>query len=153
MSLDITLKKIRHLKDFLNHIKYFFLYSYHVNFILWNKIKNVLQKEIKDLPFEISDPSAHFFLKILSYKGPNIYDVHTERGWGGLQMVLFKQQIYCSFFVDGGLVGGWGVVCGRHNCMVPNIETYFDEKGNICSFGASVTVKQPSLPLNVSTFK
>ena len=27
--------------------------------------------------------------------------------------------------------GGWGIVCGCHNCMIPNIKTYFDKKGTI----------------------
>ena len=66
-------------------------------------------------------------LKITSYKGPNIYDVHSERGWEDLKIcqvfaysIVFKQQIYCSFLQMGvrrGVDGG----CGRHNCMILNI--------------------------------
>ena len=43
--------------------------------------KKVLQNEIKDLTFEVSNLSISFF-KIIFYEGPNIYDIHTERGWG-----------------------------------------------------------------------
>ena len=70
------------------------------------------------------------FLKILSCKGPNIFDIHTERRWEGLEIchvftdaTVFKQQIYCSFL----RMGGW-VVCGRRNCMIPNIKTDFAKK-------------------------
>ena len=42
-------------------------------------LKNVLQKNIKDLTFELSDPSN--YLKITSYKGPKFYEVHMVRGW------------------------------------------------------------------------
>ena len=45
--------------------------------------KNVLQKEIKDSNFEVSDPS--------------IYTIS----------VVLKQQIYCSFFVNWGGWVGW----------------------------------------------
>ena len=37
--------------------------------------------------------------------------------------------------------------------MIPNIKTYFDKKINIFSFGASVTVKQPFLLLNICIAK
>ena len=36
--------------------------------------------------------------------------------------IVFKQQIYL------GCVGGGGVVCGPHNCMILNIKTCFDKK-------------------------
>ena len=83
--------------------------------------------------------SSLTFLKILSYKGPNIYEVHTEREWGGLEIchvfidpIVFKQQIYCSFLqIEGGYVCGF-VVCGLvvsgyHNCMIRNNKTYFEK--------------------------
>ena len=63
--------------------------------------KNVLQNEIEDLIFEVSDLSTFFFL-IISYERPNIYYIHTERRWGGLKICrvftgsfAFKQQIFC----------------------------------------------------------
>ena len=40
--------------------------------------KNVLQNEIEDLIFEVSNLSTFFFL-IISYERPNIYYIHTER--------------------------------------------------------------------------
>ena len=40
-----------------------FLYSYHVHFISRNKSKNVLQNEVKDLNFKVSNLSVTFFLK------------------------------------------------------------------------------------------
>ena len=51
--------------------------------------------------------------------------------------------------------GRWvGVVCKGHNCIIPNIKTYFDKKVyNIFRFDASVTVKQPPWLLNICTFK
>ena len=90
------------------------------------------QKEIKDLTSEVSNLSNHLFL-ILSSAGPNIYGVHTERGWGGLEIchaftdyIVFKQHIYCLFLQ---MQDRWvGVVCKGHNCMIPNIKTYFDKK-------------------------
>ena len=91
--------------------------------------KTCSQKEIKDLIFEVSDPSTHIFFK--SYKGPNIYGVRRERGWGGHMFtcsIVFKQQIYCSFLrieVRGWGVGDW---VGRHNCMILNIKTWSDKK-------------------------
>ena len=58
----------------------------------------MLQKEIRDLTFKVSNLSLHFF-KILSYKGPSIYDIQR---WGGLETchmftdcIVLKQQIYC----------------------------------------------------------
>ena len=69
--------------------------------------KNMLQKEIKDLTQEVSGPFTHFFLKILSCKGPNIYEIHKEKGWGGLLIchgltdsIVFNQQIYCQGFIQ-----------------------------------------------------
>ena len=64
--------------------------------------KNLLQNEIKDLTFEVSNLSITFFFKIISWEGPNIYDIHTERRWGGLKIcrmftdsIAFKQYIFC----------------------------------------------------------
>ena len=72
--------------------------------------KNLFQKDIKDFTFEVSNPLTHFL--ILSYKGPNIYDVHMDMGWGGLEIchvftdsIFFKQQIYYSFFGPPAAVG------------------------------------------------
>ena len=50
---------------------------------------------------------------LLSYKkGPYIHDIHTEGGWGSLEIchvfadsIVLKQQIYCSFLQMVG-VGG-----------------------------------------------
>ena len=42
--------------------------------------KDMLQNEMEDLIFEVSNLSiAFFFKKIISYEGPKIYDIHTER--------------------------------------------------------------------------
>ena len=77
--------------------------------------------------------------------GPNIYDIHKVKGWGGLEIchvltdyIVFKQQIYCSFLLKG-VTERWGMVCGRHNCMIPNIKTNFDKK---LTFLALVAVLQ-----------
>ena len=94
--------------------------------------KNVQAKEIKDLTSEVFNLSNHLFL-ILSNEGPNIYDVHMERGWGGPEIchvftdsIAFKQHIYCLFLQMKGR--SVGVVCKGYNCMIPNIKTYFDKK-------------------------
>ena len=47
-------------------------------YIFTTNRKNVLQNEIKDLTFEVSNPSLSFFL-IISKEGPNIYYIRTER--------------------------------------------------------------------------
>ena len=62
----------------------------------------MLQNEIKDLTFEVSNLSITFlFLKSIFYEGPNICDILAERRWGGLEICQkfmdsadFKQQIY-----------------------------------------------------------
>ena len=42
--------------------------------------KDMLQNEMKDLIFEVSNLSiAFFFKKVISHDGPKIYDIHTER--------------------------------------------------------------------------
>ena len=81
-----------------------------------------------------------------------------RRGGGGLEIchvftdsIVFKQHVYCLFLQ---MKDRWvGVVCKGHNCMMPNIKTYFDKKSNIFSFDPSVTVKQWPLLLNICTFK
>ena len=47
--------------------------------------------------------------------GPNIYDVHAEKGWGGPEIcymftdsIVFIQHIYCSFLQMGRGGGGGG---------------------------------------------
>ena len=57
------------------------------------------QKEVKDLTFEVSDPSTC------------------------LQFLLFLNNRSIVRFCEWG----W-VVCGRHNCVIPYIKTYFDKK-------------------------
>ena len=97
------------------------------------------------------------FFKNTSYKGPNIYDVGRERGWGSLEIrymftysAVFKQQIYCSFLRMG--VRGWGVGAGRWRVDVI-IVWYLILKLALISFGASVIMKQSSSLLNICTFK
>ena len=75
------------------------------------KKKNVLQKK-KGLTFEDANLSIGLFF-ILSYKGPNIYVVHTDMEWGDLKVchmftdfIVFKQQINCLLLRIG--VGSWG---------------------------------------------
>ena len=74
------------------------------------------------------------FFKNTFFKGPNIYDVRRERGWGGLEIchvftysLVFNQQIYCSFLRMAVRRGEEGV-CGRHNYMILNITTCSDKK-------------------------
>ena len=62
----------------------------------------MLRNEIYYLTFEVSNLSISFFFEIISYEGPNIYDIHTERRWGGLKIcrvftdsIAFKQYIFC----------------------------------------------------------
>ena len=60
------------------------------------------QKEIKDLTSEVSNLSNHLFL-ILSYDGPNIYGVHMEMGWGGLEIChVFADSIVFKQHMGGG---------------------------------------------------
>ena len=87
---------------------------------------------MKDLTSEVSNLSNHLSL-IISNEGPNIYDVNTDRGCGGLEIchmftdsIVFKQHIYCLFLQIGK--GRWGVFCEGHNCMIPDIKTYSDKK-------------------------
>ena len=78
--------------------------------------KKVLQSEIKDLTFEVSNLSITLFFKIISYERPNIHDIHTERRWGGVEFcsvfmdsIVFKQQIYWSIVRLWKWEGwGWG---------------------------------------------
>ena len=60
---------------------------------------------MKDLTFEVSDPSTC------------------------LQFLLFLNNRSIVHFSKWG-VGEWVrvVVCGHHNCLIPNIKTYFDKK-------------------------
>ena len=62
----------------------FFILIMYILFCGTNQ-ENMFQKEIKDLTFEVSDPSTCLY-------GPKIYDAHTERGWGGLEI--------CHMFTD-----------------------------------------------------
>ena len=69
MSVGNTVQKDtpkRYLRDISSIIKnIMLLYSNHVYFTLRNKLKkNVLQNEIKDLLFEVSNPSTLFFFKL-----------------------------------------------------------------------------------------
>ena len=70
----------------------------------------MLQKK-KGLTFEDANLSIGLFF-ILSYKGPNIYVVHTDMEWGDLKVChmftdfVFKQQINCLLLRIG--VGSWG---------------------------------------------
>ena len=68
----------------------------------------MLQKEIKDLTFEVSDPSTCLqFLLFLHDR--SIVHFHN---WGG-----------------GGGGGAWeGAACGCYNCIIPNIKFYCDKK-------------------------
>ena len=90
----------------------------------------MLQNEIKDLIFEVSNLSITFFLKSFP-EGPNIYDIHTEKRQGGVKICcvftgsfIFKQQIYCSFLQVGVGAGMKKLVIygGHHNCMIPNVK-------------------------------
>ena len=57
------------------------------------------------------------FLKTVSYEGPNIYDIHTERRWGGLKICsyLWILLFLCSFLRMKSGCGGKKLVifCGR----------------------------------------
>ena len=71
--------------------------------------------KIKPLKSLIS-PSLSF-LKTVSYEGPNIYDIHTERRWGGLKICscLWILLFLCSFLRMKSGCGGKKLVifCGR----------------------------------------
>ena len=63
-----------------------------------------------------------------TFKGPYIYEIHTEEGWGSLEIcyvfadsIVFKQYIYCSFLrmVGAGGSKNWSFFCGRHKWMTP----------------------------------
>ena len=118
-----TIKKIRHLKDIL------FVYSYPVYLICRTNKKNVLQKEIKNLTFEVSSLSIHLF-----YFFPIRYQTFmtsTQRGMGRSWNLSRVYRFYCFqttyllfIFADRE---GW-VFCEGHNCMIPNIKTYSDKK-------------------------
>ena len=72
-------QKNRHLKDIypiIYKIFSFFIFIMYISFCETNK-KNVLQREIKDLAFEVSDPSTHF-LKFFPTRDP-IYMLSTRR--------------------------------------------------------------------------
>ena len=87
-SLSNTVQKTckRHL---LSHIKHFVSIFLSCIFSFVEQIRNnVLQNEIKDLTFKVSNLSITFFFKIISYEGPNIYDIHTKR----------RQEIFCRFY-------------------------------------------------------
>ena len=82
-------------------------------FYLWRKSKNVLWNEIKDLTLSLLISPSLPFLKIILCEGPNIFDIHAERTWEGLEIcgvfmdsTIFKQQIYRSFLQMGGRCGG-----------------------------------------------
>ena len=131
MSLGNTGQKTckRYLKDtpqpykafcfFILSFCFFILYSYCYIFFCGtnqknNEKQNVSQNETKDLTFKISNLSITFFF----YEGPNIYEILTERRWGGLEIchvlmdsIDFKEQIYGSFLK----MGGWGWVRGVKN--------------------------------------
>ena len=62
-----------------------------------------------------------------------MYDIHNEKGWGGLEnchmlteSIVFKQTDLWLIFMEGWWLGGWGMIFGHHNCMIPNIKSYFD---------------------------
>ena len=89
----------------------------------WNKRFNLSLLISPSLPF----------LKIILCEGPNIFDIHVERTWGGLEIcgvftdsIVFKQQIYRSFLQMGGRCGGGVkklvIFCGCHNCIIPNVK-------------------------------
>ena len=74
-------------------------------------------------------PSLSLF-KIISHKGPNIYDIHTERRWGVLKIcclftgsIVFKQHIFGSFLLMGDGCGGQKLIifCGWYNYMIPKV--------------------------------
>ena len=88
------------------------------------------------------------------YKGPKFYDIHTERG--GLEncqvftdSIVFKQQIYCSFCGWGVGGSGWFVDV----IIVWSLILKLTWLKNVFSFGVCITVKQPSLLLNICTLK
>ena len=125
-----------------------FLYSYDVYFILWNKWKKWVAERNKRFNLWSLWSFHSLVLKIFSCKGPTIYDAHKEKGWRGFKIchvltdsIVFKQQIYCLFLQKGGC---WGMVCGHHNCMVPNIKTYFDKKVTFLVFMAVLHWNKPS---------
>ena len=130
-SLGNTIQKGTFKRHLHNHIKHSVsLFLSCVFYFLEQIKKNLLQNEIKDLTFEVSDFSITFFCKKYSYEGPITYNIHTERGRGGFKIcrvftdsIVFKQHIYCSFSRMGVSAGVKKLVifCERHNCMIPNV--------------------------------
>ena len=129
MSLDNTVKKIKQ-KTSPQSSKtfcFFFLIMY-ILFCETNKKTCYRKKKINP---KVSDPFTHIFKKFFPARDQT-FMTSTKRMVEKvlkfvicLQIIVFKQQIYCSFLWKEG---GWGMVCGRHNCMIPNIKTYFDKK-------------------------
>ena len=105
----------------------------YISFCETNK-KNVLQKVIKDLPYEVSDPFPQFFKNFFPVRDQTFMTSTRRRGGEVLkfvtclQILLFLNNRSIVHFWRRGALGGWGIVCGRHNCMIPNIKTYFDKK-------------------------
>ena len=102
-------------RHFLNHIKHFvslFLsctFFYVFFYVLWNKSKNLLRNKMKDLTLKSLISPSLSFLKIISYDGPNIYDIHKERR---------KFEIY-QVFTDSIVFINRSIV---HNFMIPNVK-------------------------------
>ena len=70
-----------------------------------------------------------------------------------LQIVLFLNNRSIVHFCRRGWLGGWGMVCGCHNCMIPNIKTHLDKKVTFLALVPVLQWNKPSLLLHICTFK
>ena len=105
-----------YLKDFL------FLNSYHVHFMLWIKSKKKLVTE-RNKRFNLWSLRPLFLLfKKFFHVRDQTFMMSTRRGD---EMVL-KFVTYLQILLFLSSRSGWGLFCWCHNCMIPNIETYFD---------------------------
>ena len=70
-----------------------------------------------------------------------------------LQIVLFLNNRSIVHFCRRGWLGGWGMVCGCHNCMIPNIKTHLDKKVTFLALVPVLQWNKPSLLLHICMFK
>ena len=125
---------------------------------MWNKSKNVLQNETKDLTFAFSNLSiTFFFLKLFRMRGQKFISF-TQKGGEVLKFVAFLRILlflnnwsivhFCEWWVGAERSQNISHFCGRHNCVIWSVN-----KATFFSFGVSVKVKQPASLLSICTFK
>ena len=101
MSLGNIVQKTckRHVKDISSYKTFCFFILMYILLCGTNQ-NNVLQNEIKDLTFEVSNLSITFFVKKIFPMRDQTWHSHRRR-WGleichiFMDSIIFKQQIYC----------------------------------------------------------